>query len=388
MADQNTVEPILIDAARSYGARHLFDTELLSFEQEEDGVVAEIQSRTSGERQTVRADYLIAADGNRSPIRHTLGIARTGEATFMHSMNIVFRADLSPYLPRRALFWMIFNENVGGGLVSTVDPQRWQLTVTYDPATESEASFPDERCVSLVRAAIGADIDVTIEGVAAWEQGVGVAERFRDGRVFLAGDSAHTWPPAAALGANTGVQDAHNLAWKLAHVLTGRADEGLLDTYDAERRPLADALAPMIVAHQQARMSGQPEPDGTNLSPLAQLYGSPTLFAETLAPARVGGRAPHLWLPSGEAVHDLFVDSYVLLCDSDEWVQAAADLPVRAYRADASPDWSRLYGCGAALVRPDGYIAWLTTEPSVASGVIDCGEIPPLRLGNTGISPQ
>ncbi|WP_163508387.1 FAD-dependent monooxygenase [Fodinicola acaciae] len=366
MADQNTVEPILIEAATSYGAEHLFDTELLSFEETENGIVAEIQNRTGGERRTVRADYLIAADGNRSPIRQRLGIARTGEATFMHSMNIVFRADLSPYLPRRALFWMIFNENVGGGLVSTVDPQRWQLTVTYDPLTESEASFPDERCISLVRAAIGADIDVTIEGVAAWEQGLGVAERFRAGRVFLAGDSAHVWPPAAALGANTGVQDAHNLAWKLAHVIRGIADDSLLDTYDAERRPLAEALAPMIVGHQQARMSGQPEPDGTNLKPFAQVYGGPTPFADTLTPARVGGRAPHLWLADGLAVHDVCVDSYVLLCDSDEWLRAAQGRPVRAYRADASPDWARLYGCSAALVRPDGYVAWLTSEPADA----------------------
>jgi putative polyketide hydroxylase len=374
MADQNTVEPVLIEAARSYGAEHRFDTELVSFEVADDGVTAVIENRTSGERQVVRAGYLVAADGNRSPIRRRLGIARTGEMTFMHSMNIVFRAGLSAYLPRRALFWMIFNQaaGFGGGLVSTADPGRWQLTTSYDPATESEADFTTERCAGLVRTAIGdAGLDVEIEGVASWEQGVGVAERFRDGRVFLAGDSAHTWPPAGALGANTGVQDAHNLAWKLAAVIGGRAGDGLLDTYDAERRPLAGALAPMIVEHQQARMSGAPEPAemDAKVQLVGQLYGADTVFAEKAdMPARAGTRAPHLWI-DGKGVHDLFVDTFVLLCDSPEWADAAAvqSPTVRACRADQADGWDARYGGGAVLVRPDGYVAWRSSGPASAT---------------------
>ncbi|MEU0566060.1 FAD-dependent monooxygenase [Nonomuraea sp. NPDC005983] len=369
MADQNSVEPILIEAARSSGATHRFNTELVSFDADTDGVTAVIEDRASGEQEVWRADYLVAADGNRSPIRQRLGIARTGEATFMHSMNIVFRADLSVFLPRRALFWMIFNSGFAGGLVSTADPRRWQVTLSYDPAVESEKDFTVERCVQLVRAAVGReDLAVEIEGVASWTQGVGVAERYRHDRIFLAGDSAHVWPPAGALGANTGVQDAHNLAWKLAAVIHGHAGDGLLDTYEAERRPLAEALAPMIVRHQQARMSGAPEPEEMDgkVQLLGQLYGADTVFADRLdLPARAGARAPHLWL-DGAGVHDLFVDEFVLLCDSAEWADAAAvqSMPVRAYRADHADGWAARYGRGAVLVRPDGYVAWRSSAPA------------------------
>ncbi|GLY85478.1 hypothetical protein Airi02_034070 [Actinoallomurus iriomotensis] len=372
MADQNTVEPILIDAAREAGAEHLFNTELLDLATDGDGVTATIEDRATGRRQVVRATYLVAADGNRSPIRQRLGIARTGEMTFQHTMNIVFRADLSGFLPRRALFWIIANpDGFFGGLVSTADPNRWQVSVAYDPATESTADFTKERCVRLVRAAVGKDIDVEIEGVGAWEQGVGVAERYRDGRVFLVGDSAHVWPPAGALGANTGVQDAHNLAWKLAAVLNGQAGDDLLDTYDAERRPLAETLAPMIVAHQQARISGAAEPEGMDgrTQAFGAAYGPGPVFDAEYGPqARVGSRAPHLWL-GDIALHDLCVGDFVLLCDSPEWMDAARMAPVRAYRAEHADGWTRLYGPGAVLIRPDGYVAWRSTGPASAQNL-------------------
>nr|WP_042187516.1 FAD-dependent monooxygenase [Kibdelosporangium sp. MJ126-NF4]CEL18152.1 Polyketide hydroxylase WhiE VIII [Kibdelosporangium sp. MJ126-NF4]CTQ90618.1 Polyketide hydroxylase WhiE VIII [Kibdelosporangium sp. MJ126-NF4] len=369
MADQNTVEPILIDAARQAGAEHLFNTELVDFDTDDNGVTATIEDRDTGHRQVVRATYLVAADGNRSPIRQRLGIARTGEMTFQHTMNIVFRADLSEFLPRRALFWMIANpDGFFGGLVSTADPNRWQASVAYDPTTESSADFTQERCVRLVHAAVGKDIDVEIEGVSAWEQGVGVAERYRDGRVFLVGDSAHVWPPAGALGANTGVQDAHNLAWKLTVVLNGRAGDDLLDAYDAERRPLAETLAPMIVAHQQARISGAAEPaemDGRTQT-LGAGYGPGPVFDSGHGPqARVGRRAPHLWL-GDIALHDLCVGDFVLLCDSPEWIEAARTVPVRAHRADHAEGWTQRYERGAVLIRPDGYIVWRSTGPASA----------------------
>ncbi|WP_329071421.1 FAD-dependent monooxygenase [Amycolatopsis sp. NBC_01480] len=370
MADQNTVEPILIDAARTAGAEHLFNTELLDFDTDGEGVLATVEDRSTGHRQIVRAGYLVAADGNRSPIRQRLSIARTGEMTFQHSMNIVFRANLAEFLPRRALFWMIANpDGFFGGLVSTADPDRWQLSVGYDPATESSADFTRERCVRLVHAAVGKDIDVGIEGVAAWEQGVGVAERYRDGRVFLAGDSAHVWPPAGALGANTGVQDAHNLAWKLAAVLKDQAGDDLLDTYDAERRPLAETLAPLIVAHQQARISGAAEPEG--MDGRTQAFGAgygpgPVFGSGPGRQARVGWRAPHLWL-GDTALHDLCVGDFVLLCDSTEWMEAARTVPVRAHRAENADGWPERYGRGAVLIRPDGYIAWRSTGSASAS---------------------
>jgi hypothetical protein len=286
----------------------------------------------------------------------------------MHSMNIVFRADLSEFTTRKALFWIISNPPFGGGLVSTADPLRWQLTVSYDPATESEPDFTEERCRGLVRTAVGqADLPVEIENVASWEQGVGVAARYRAGRIFLAGDSAHTWPPAGALGANTGVQDAHNLAWKLAFVLKGWACADLLDSYESERRPIATTLAPAIVRHQQARMSGAAEPED-------QLDPKESLVSQHYPTA---SRAPHLWLDrDGEriGVHDLFHDTFVLLSQSDGWDVAAQDLPVRVYRVgtdliDLESQRNARYGDATVLVRPDGYIAWRSSDPASANAL-------------------
>ncbi|WP_232660300.1 FAD-dependent monooxygenase [Pseudonocardia sp. TRM90224] len=371
MADQNTVEPVLIEAARAAGAEHLRDTEMISFDVDADGVTATLHHRSTGDREQVRARYLVAADGNRSTIRSRLGIARTMERTFMHTANIVFRADLAPFVPRRALFWIIANPGgFSGGLVSAADPNRWQASVAYDPAVESAADFTEHRCTALVRAAVGAEIDVEIEGVGVWEQAVGVAEQYRRGRVFLVGDSAHVWPPAGALGANTGVQDAHNLAWKLAAVLGGRAGDDLLDTYDAERRPVAEALAPAIVAHQEARMGGGSDggSGGAELDNRAAVLGASYAPCPEPGPAGrpcVGHRAPHLWL-GAVAAHDLFVDEFVLLCDSPEWMEAARSAGVRAHRADHADGWAERYGSGAVLVRPDGYVAWCSTRAASA----------------------
>ncbi|HJP79821.1 MAG TPA: FAD-dependent monooxygenase [Pseudonocardiaceae bacterium] len=380
MADQNAVEPILIEAGRAHGARYLVNTEVLNTAATEDGVTATIRDRQTGAERTISADYLIAADGNRSPIRERLGIERPGARPFMPTMNIVFTADLGDLVRKRALFWLIVNPatGFGGGLVSTAQPDRWQLSVAYDPHTESEADFTDDRCRTLIHTAIGRDdIAVTVEGVASWEQGVGVAERMRAGRVFLAGDSAHVWPPAGAMGANTGVQDAHNLAWKLAGVVNGWAGPGLLDSYEAERLPVASTLAPLIVRNQEARMSGQPEPaDGPDLAAMifGQCYGTGEVFpADPPSIATPGARAPHLWLSIyGERIglHDLANDAFLLFTgpEGTTWRDAAEaepTVPLRTYvlgedLIDSDEWWSERYALGAdgaVLIRPDGYVA-------------------------------
>ncbi len=259
-------------------------------------------------------------------------------------------------------------------MVSTAQPNRWQLAVGYDPATESEQDFDDDRCRALVHTALGRD---DIEGVVAWDQSIGVAERFRDGRIFLAGDAAHGWPPAGALGANTGVQDAHNLAWKLAAVVNGWAGPALLDTYEAERRPIATTLAPLIERHQNARMTGAPEPtDGPDLVAMifGQHYGTGEAIPADPSPiAAPGTRAPHLWLADGErriGLHDLVNDAFLLVAGvgGAAWRGAAEkqdDVPLRTYLigedlVDTEGWWPRRYALGtdgAVLIRPDGYVA-------------------------------
>jgi 2-polyprenyl-6-methoxyphenol hydroxylase-like FAD-dependent oxidoreductase len=380
MADQNAVEPILIEAGRAHGARYLPNTDVLDTTATDTGVTALVRDRATGVERTIGADYLIAADGNRSPIRERLRIQRPGARSIMPTMNIVFTADLAELTPKRALFWLIINPETGfgGGLVSTARRDRWQLSVQYDPAVESEEDFDEDRCRALIHTALGReDIAVAVEGVASWDQGVGVAERIRAGRVFLAGDSAHMWPPTGAMGANTGIQDAHNLAWKLAAVVNGWAGPGLLDTYQSERLPVMTTMAPLIVSNQEARMTGKPEPsDGPDMTAMTfgQQYGTGEVFpADPPMVATVGARAPHLWLHHEDrriGLHDLINDAFVLLAGSpgQTW-RAAADkqtgVPLRTYLidedlVDTEGWWLPRYALGAdgaVLIRPDGYVA-------------------------------
>lgn len=162
-----------------------------------DGVSAVIEHRETGQRRTVRADYLIAADGQRSSIREQLGITRTGPGVVRSFVVIVFRADLSELVSRRAILWFIVNPTVGVTvLVPTAESERWGIGVQYDPAQESPSDFAADRCVAVIHAALGkSGIPIEIEDITSWEQGVAVADRFRSGRVFLAGDSAHVWSP-------------------------------------------------------------------------------------------------------------------------------------------------------------------------------------------------
>jgi putative polyketide hydroxylase len=395
MADQSSVEPILIDAARTRGADLRFGTEMTSLRLDVDGVTAVLEDRSSGTSATVRAGYLIAADGHRSPIREQVGISRTGPGVTQHFISILIDADLTEIVRRRALFWIVLNEQVGfASFVTTATPGRWGVSVTYDPASQSPADFTAERCAEVARAVIGrAGLPIEVVDVATWEQAVGVADRYRAGRVFLVGDSAHVWPPAAAMGANSGVQDAHNLAWKLAAVLHGVAHDSLLDTYEAERRPVALELAQATVRRQQARFSGGQEEDADDsMWILGQRYRSAAI-ADTdhsvpfdgpvSARVQAGSRVPHLWLDrDGERIstHDLFHDAFVLLTGpaGQQWLDAAAELarrramPLRAYRigqrgdpaelADVNGEWTRRGTAPgqAVLVRPDGYAAWLS----------------------------
>jgi 2-polyprenyl-6-methoxyphenol hydroxylase-like FAD-dependent oxidoreductase len=400
MADQNTVEPILIEKAVELGAEQRFHTQMTSFTQDPDGVTAVIENRDSGETRTVRADYMIGADGHRSPIREELGINRPGPGITQYWVSIVFEADLSDVIKKKALFWIVLSQELGfASFVTTATPGRWAVSVTYDPAKDSPEAFTDERCVSIARTVVGKDdLDVSILDVGAWEQAVGVADHYREDRVFLAGDAAHVWPPAGAMGANTGVQDAHNLAWKLAATVNGYGSDDLLDAYEAERRPVAVELSQLIIRRQEARFSGNPEvKDDLDdvVATLGQHYLSTAMVGaeheqvfgrEVEQHARPGFRAPHLWLDHNGnriGVHDLFHNSFVLLTGNDGagWVEAATaitestEIPVRGYQVgsaeahanliDLDNEWENRYEVGtsgAVLVRPDGYVAWLSTD--------------------------
>jgi 2-polyprenyl-6-methoxyphenol hydroxylase-like FAD-dependent oxidoreductase len=385
LADQNAVEPVLIKAATSRGAEQLFETELVSLEQAEDGVTAVIKERRSGQRRTVRAGYVIAADGRRSPIREDLGITRTTQGQPLNFVSIVFEADLSELVERRAILWFIVNAAVGVAvLTTTAEPGRWALATGYDPATQSPDDFTPDRCVELINGALGrTDLPVTVLDATPWTQEVAVADHYRDGRVFLAGDAAHTWSPAGGIGANTGVQDAHNLAWKLAAVIEGWAPPSLLDSYQVERHPVARVLADLTELRQSRRAGHNPEDDEIDDlhwalgqrydSAAAGAAGHDAVFADALdLHGQPGTRAPHLWLTrAGEriAVHDLFARSFVLLTGPAGEAWSAVDrpgVPLRTYRIgtdllDVEEKFAERYRLapdGAVLIRPDGYVAW------------------------------
>jgi aklavinone 12-hydroxylase len=166
----------------------------------------------------VRADYLVAADGNRSPTRERLGIAQHGAGSLSHNIGMVFEADLEQVMRGRSLtLYYLRNPDFTGAFINTTEPNRALISVEYDPAKEEPADFETARCINLVRAAVGiADLEVKILEVSPWEMASRSAERYASGRVFLAGDAAHTMPPTGGLGGQTAMQDGYDLGWKLA----------------------------------------------------------------------------------------------------------------------------------------------------------------------------
>ncbi|PPS89364.1 FAD-dependent oxidoreductase [Streptomyces sp. MH60] len=247
LCSQNDLEPELLTHATNLGGDLRFGTELLSFEADTEGVTAIVKSRETGEHTTIRADYLVAADGPRSPVREQLGIGQSGPGDLFHNVSITFRsrrlADVVG--DRRFIVCYLTDENADGALLPVDNREKWVFHAPWHPDQgETVEDFTDERCAAHIRRAIGdPDLDVEITGKAPWHAAQRVARSYRSGRVLLAGDSAHEMSPTGAFGSNTGIQDAHNLAWKLAAVLEGWAGEGLLDTYDMERRPVAEATS-------------------------------------------------------------------------------------------------------------------------------------------------
>ena len=243
---QDLIEPVLRTAAEARGGDLRFHTELASFTQDADGVTATLLDRATGAERTVRAEYMIAADGANTRIRAALGVPTTGRGPLGHFLNVLFRADLTDLVRGREFSLCRIDRPEVTGLFASIDnATRWVFHIAYDPAHgEVPADYPEQRCIDLIRAALGLpDVAIEIVGILPWEAAVRVAQTFQVGRVFLAGDAAHQMPPWGGQGANTGVADAHNLAWKLAAVLQGCADPALLATYDAERRPVGTVAA-------------------------------------------------------------------------------------------------------------------------------------------------
>ena len=243
---QTYLEPILVRNAAMRGAHARFSTEYLGHTQDADGVDVRVRDRITGREYSIRAKYLIGADGARSTVAEELGLPMEGAMDIAGSMNITFKADIEAYVGHRpsVLYWVIQpGSNVGGigaGLVRMVRPwNEWLIVWGYDIA-QSAPVVDEQAAIQIVRNLLGLpDIEVEITGTSLWGNNEMYATRLQSGRVFCVGDAVHRHPPSNGLGSNTSIQDSYNLAWKLAAVLRGQAAPALLDTYSTERAPVA-----------------------------------------------------------------------------------------------------------------------------------------------------
>jgi 2,4-dichlorophenol 6-monooxygenase len=240
---QNRFEPLLIDAlAERAGRKPEWGVEWISSVDDGDGVRSVMRDLDSGREREISSRYLIAADGAGSAVRKSLGIDVAGPARLQSFVMVHFRAQLRgvPEVPPGLLFFVCHPESGGGAFVVHHLDREAVFMLPYDPDTESLADYDSERCSGIVRGALeDPGLEFEVVEVGSWAMTAQVAERYRSGRIFIAGDAAHRFPPTGGLGLNSGVQDAHNLAWKLAAVQHGWAPPALLDTYERERRPVA-----------------------------------------------------------------------------------------------------------------------------------------------------
>ncbi|MFW3172191.1 FAD-dependent oxidoreductase [Geodermatophilus sp. CPCC 206100] len=245
-APQTITEPILVQAAQERGARIRFDTEYLSHVQDDEGVTTTVRDRLSGAEYTIRSRYLIGADGARSAVAADLDLPYEGPGAVAGALSIVFEADLSRFVAHRpsVLYWMLQpgaeKEGVGLGVLRMIKPwHEWMLMWGYEVAA-GPPELTDEVVRELAVALVGTDdFEMTVTSRSPWTVNHHFATTIARGRVFCAGDAIHRHPPTNGLGSNTSIQDSYNLAWKLAHVVAGTADPSLLDSYDAERAPIA-----------------------------------------------------------------------------------------------------------------------------------------------------
>ena len=422
---QHRFEPILLDALRAHPDGEVrYGHAWEDAEQDGDGVTSTVRDAASGTTYEIRSRWLLAADGAGSRVRKSVGIEPIGPARLQSVVMIHFEADLRALVRERpgVLFWTTTPEATGTFVAHDID-STWVYMHSWDPDREALADYSAEACAAIVRRALGTDaFPFAIRTIAPWTMTAQVAERYRAGRVFLVGDAAHRFPPTGGLGLNTGVQDAHNRVWKLAAVERGRASEALLDTYERERRPVAqenadvslrnamrlmevfqavmaardDAAAagtiPEAIAHQAehfdmlglqlgfAYEDGALVSDGTT-KPVVE--NSVRMFRPN---GRPGARLPHAWIDAAATDSTLDLVPYdrptlVVGPEGAAWVPALAALeagPVAVIAigrdvVDADGRWQRELGIerdGALLVRPDQHVAWrartLSDDPRAA----------------------
>ncbi len=412
-------DPILRKFAQAQPSSTLrHRTRLESFEASDAGVTAQLRDVETGKRETVRADYLVGCDGAMSPIREALGIGLGGQGILGYPLHLFFRTpDLLAQCGREAGVFFLAIDRAGlWANIRVIDPANglWRLMVLDTDGKQTPETVDRE---ALLRRAIGRPIEVDWKGVSIWTRRSVVADRYAQGRVFLAGDAVHQLSPTGALGMNTGIGDAVDLGWKLAAVLKDWGGPELLAAYDAERRPIGfrnvGMAAEFYLAHGEfAGGIAAIDDDSEYGRQLRQRLGeslardvgrmfrtaglqlgyryeaSPICIDDGTTPepddperfvpsARPGSRAPHAWLGDGRSTLDLFGRGFVLLRFADvsttaiEQAAKARGVPLSVAAID-DPDIAALYERKLVLVRPDGHVAWRGDAlPSDAAALID-----------------
>ncbi|MGI5127936.1 FAD-dependent monooxygenase [Pseudonocardia sp. CA-107938] len=379
LVDQDDLEAEVRTAAEKAGADVRFGVEAGEVTVDGEGVSARLRELATGAETLVRAHYVIAADGNRAGLRARFGVGAEELAPVAHAAHFLVEGDIAAVAgDRRFLLAYLDRPVTGTVLVPMRQPGRWMVGVPHEPVGGDPSP---EECLAFARAAVGVpDLPLTLvpalpggRVVSTTTIGAWLARSYRAGRLLFAGDAAHVMPPAGSYGASTGIADAHNLAWKLAAVLRGDAGDALLDTYEAERRPVAattiDTSLQLLGNRHHAEGA-----DATRVDDISMIFGyryrstavctEPGTPAGPVADPRIpsgcpGLRVPHLPLPGGASTTDLCTGGFTLLACADGWEGAG----VEVQRFD--PKYRDLLGVGdtgASLVRPDGFVAWRCTD--------------------------
>lgn len=403
---QHRLEPLLLAGLDVVRHEHRW----VAAQQFDDHVLVEVESPDGP--CTVRGSYLLAADGAGSRVRSWLGIEPIGPGSIQTFVMVHIAADLTELVsPNLGVLHFVVDPASGGTFVCHGLRTEWVYMCPFDPETDPVESFDEARCRSLVNAAMENEVPFEILGTSSWNMSAQIAERYRDGRVFLAGDAAHRFPPTGGLGLNTGVADVHNLLWKIAAVEAGRAPGSILDTYEAERRPVAqfnsdqslinafklfeipmafgfseDVDASVAVMHETladpVRRAGVETAianqaihfDLLGLQ-LGHSYsgdlviddGTEAVVLEEpardyLPSSRPGARLPHAWLSDGRSTLDLIAPDVptLLVAAGSDVPKLDPSVPVKVVEVPVEL-WSEAFATDPAtclLVRPDQHIAF------------------------------